>query len=71
MCLSVWDLSPIKTWTTEWVTEQGGHSGHEVRCWIAAYAALGVAGKYKTSLSYYRAIDEWVAGLGIAFAQQA
>ncbi len=65
------DLSPIHNWTTEWMTEQGGHSGHEVRCWIAAYAALGVAGKYNTSLSYYRAIDEWVAGFGIAFAQQA
>jgi 2,3-dihydroxyphenylpropionate 1,2-dioxygenase len=63
------DLSEIDTWTTAWCTEQGGHSAHEVRTWIAAYAALGVTGPYDVVDSYYRPIDEWIAGFGITTAR--
>jgi 2,3-dihydroxyphenylpropionate 1,2-dioxygenase len=63
------DLSEIDTWTTQWCAEQGGHSAHEVRTWVAAYAALGVAGPYDVVDSYYRPIDEWIAGFGITTAR--
>ena len=63
------DLTEIDNWTTEWCTEQGGHSAHEVRTWIAAYAALGVTGPYEVAYSYYRPVNEWIAGFGITTAR--
>jgi 2,3-dihydroxyphenylpropionate 1,2-dioxygenase len=63
-------LSEIDAWTTEWCTEQGGHSAHEVRTWIAAYAALAANGPFDVVSSFYRPVDEWIAGFGITTAQQ-
>ena len=42
-----------------------GNSSHEVRTWIAAYAALGAAGTYSVRYSYYRPIRELIAGFGL------
>lgn len=63
------DLEQIDTWTNDWFVEQAGHSAHEVRTWIAAYAALGAAnGDYRVTSSFYREIPEWIAGFGITTA---
>ena len=40
------DLEQIDAWSTDWFTEQAGHSAHETRTSIAAYAALAAAGPY-------------------------
>ena len=42
-----------------------GNSAHEVRTWIAGYAALGTAGSYTVRFSYYRPIRELIAGFGL------
>lgn len=41
-----------------------GKSTHEVKCWLAAFAALSQFGPYQTSHRYYREIPEWIAGFG-------
>ena len=39
-----------------------GKSTHEVKTWVAAFAALGAYGTYQASDRYYRPIPEWIAG---------
>jgi 2,3-dihydroxyphenylpropionate 1,2-dioxygenase len=62
------DLDQIDSWTNDWFVEQAGHSSHEVRTWIAAYAALGANGPYRVRSSYYRPIPEWIAGFAVTTA---
>ncbi|OOL32310.1 3-(2,3-dihydroxyphenyl)propionate dioxygenase [Rhodococcus rhodochrous] len=62
------DLEQIDAWTNDWFVEQAGHSSHEVRTWIAAYAAMSAAGKYRVTSTFYREIPEWIAGFGIITA---
>lgn len=62
------DLSPIDAWTPEEMAEVAGNSSHEVRTWIAAYAALGAVGKYSVQYSFYKPIKEYIAGFGVTTA---
>jgi len=62
------DLEQVDAWSNDWFVENAGHSSHEVRTWIAAFAALSAAGAYDIRSSYYRAIPEWIAGFAIATA---
>jgi 2,3-dihydroxyphenylpropionate 1,2-dioxygenase len=66
--LAAGDLEPLDAWSNKDITAHAGHSGHEVRTWIAAYAALSTAGPYDVSYSFYRPIPEWIAGFGITTA---
>lgn len=66
--LAAGDLRPLDAWSNTDVAAQAGHSGHEVRTWIAAYAALSTAGPYDVTHSFYRPIPEWIAGFGITTA---
>lgn len=50
------------------MTEAAGHSSHEVRCWVAACAALAAQGAYRIHERWYRAIPEWIAGFGVLTA---
>jgi 2,3-dihydroxyphenylpropionate 1,2-dioxygenase len=59
------DLSPLDGWAPDWMEQVAGHSAHEVRTWIAGYAALGAVGDYTVRFSYYRPIKEYIAGFGI------
>jgi 2,3-dihydroxyphenylpropionate 1,2-dioxygenase len=62
------DLTPLDAWTPEEMTRIAGNSAHEVRTWIAAYAALGATGPYSVHYSYYRPIRELIAGFGLTTA---
>ncbi|NWB85878.1 3-carboxyethylcatechol 2,3-dioxygenase [Pseudomonas gingeri] len=46
-----------------------GKSAHEVKTWVAAFAALSAYGPYQASDRYYRPIPEWIAGFGALSAQ--
>jgi 2,3-dihydroxyphenylpropionate 1,2-dioxygenase len=61
----------VDDWTPEWFTQQAGHSSHEARTWIAAYAAMAASAPYEVVTSFYRPIPEWVAGFGITAARSA
>ncbi|EJM54906.1 Catalytic LigB subunit of aromatic ring-opening dioxygenase [Pseudomonas sp. GM49] len=41
-----------------------GKSTHEVKTWVAAFAALSAFGPYQANDRYYRPIPEWIAGFG-------
>lgn len=66
--LAAGDLTPLDAWTPDRMTEIAGNSSHEVRTWIAAYAALGACGDYKVTYSFYRPIREYIAGFGVTTA---
>jgi 2,3-dihydroxyphenylpropionate 1,2-dioxygenase len=66
--LAAADFSTVDRQPNEWFVEEGGHSAHEVRTWIAAYAALAAQGPYQVRSSYYRAIPEWFAGFATTTA---
>ena len=55
--------------TTKEVREKAGRGGPEVLAWVAAYAALAVNGDYKADLIYYEAIQGWIAGMAMMFAE--
>jgi 2,3-dihydroxyphenylpropionate 1,2-dioxygenase len=59
------DLTPLDAWTPQEMTRIAGNSAHEVRTWIAGYAALGAAGPYTVQYSFYRPIRELIAGFGL------
>lgn len=67
--LAAGDFARIDNWTTDWFTEQAGHSAHETRTSIAAYAALAAAsGPYQVTTSYYEPIPDWIAGFAVTTA---
>lgn len=63
-------LADFDDWSVEWMTEQGGGSAHEVRTWIAAYAALAAGGDYEIDYRFYEAIPEWIAGFAVTTASR-
>jgi 2,3-dihydroxyphenylpropionate 1,2-dioxygenase len=67
--LAAGDFAEIDSWSNEEFVELAGHSSHEVRTWIAAYAALAAAGPYRVETSFYRPIPEWIAGFGVTTAR--
>lgn len=46
-----------------------GKSTHEVKTWVAAFAALSAFGPYQSEGHYYRPIPEWIAGFAALGAQ--
>ena len=62
------DFGLVDSWTTEWFTEQAGHSAHETRTSIAAYAALAATGPYRVTSSFYEPIPDWIAGFAVTTA---
>lgn len=61
-------LEEFDSWSTDWFIEQAGHSSHEVRTWIAAYAALATQGPYRVETSFYHPIPEWIAAFAVTTA---
>lgn len=66
---SAGDLKVLDASDDDTITKTGGRGGHEVRCWIAALAALGEG--YKSEVLYYEPIPEWLTGMGIMVANPA
>lgn len=61
-------LVEVDGWSNEWIEREAGHSAHEVRTWIAAFAALAAHGPYRTEQRFYRAAPELIAGFAIRTA---
>ena len=59
------DLSPVDALDPDEMTRIAGNSSHEVRTWIAGYAAMAAAGPYAVQHSYYRPIRELIAGFAM------
>ncbi|MCB4359057.1 3-carboxyethylcatechol 2,3-dioxygenase [Quatrionicoccus australiensis] len=64
-------LAEIDDFSIEEISRAAGRSTHEIRTWVAAFAALAAAGSYTARQDYYRSINEWIAGYGVLSAEQA
>lgn len=64
-------LGEVDDFCIEDISRVAGRSTHEVRTWVAAFAALAAAGPYTARKDYYRPINEWIAGYGVVSAEQA
>ena len=58
----------LEHWTNSWIAREAGNSAHEVRTWVAAFAALAAQGPYRTVDHYYRAAPELIAGFAVRTA---
>ncbi|ORW01421.1 3-carboxyethylcatechol 2,3-dioxygenase [Mycobacterium kyorinense] len=61
-------LVDLDQWSNSFITHEGGNSAHEIRTWVAAFAALAAAGPYRTTVRYYKAAAELIAGFAIRTA---
>lgn len=61
-------LEELDQWSNSFVVHEGGSSAHEIRTWVAAFAALATAGTYQTMVRYYKPAAELIAGFAIRTA---
>lgn len=61
-------LAEVDGWSNDWIAREAGNSAHEIRTWVAAFAALAAQGDYQTQQRYYRAAPELIAGFAIRTA---
>jgi 2,3-dihydroxyphenylpropionate 1,2-dioxygenase len=66
--LSKGDIEAFDRMKDDEVRRDGGSGGPEIRAWQAAFAALATAGSYASTVEYYRAIPEWIVGMGVMHA---
>ena len=64
-------LSDLDGWSTSWMAHEAGNSAHEVRTWVAAFAALAAQGAYRTENRFYRAAPDLIAGFAVRTAAAA
>ncbi|MFC8046139.1 3-carboxyethylcatechol 2,3-dioxygenase [Nocardia sp. NPDC057353] len=61
-------LDAFAGWDNAEITRTAGNSAHEVRTWVAAFAALATQGPYRVADRYYRAAPELIAGFAVRTA---
>ncbi|RDI45083.1 3-carboxyethylcatechol 2,3-dioxygenase [Nocardia mexicana] len=61
-------LGELDAWANQWITETAGNSAHEIRTWVAAFAALATQGSYRTTVRYYRPAPALIAGFAVRTA---
>jgi 2,3-dihydroxyphenylpropionate 1,2-dioxygenase len=61
-------LADLDHWSNSFITHEGGNSAHEIRTWVAAFAAIASAGPYQTAVRYYKPAAELIAGFAIRTA---
>lgn len=59
------DLDVFDAWIDKELDREAGFGGHEVRCWVAAFAAMKAAGNFSAEERFYAAIPEWATGMAI------
>ncbi|WP_111895573.1 3-carboxyethylcatechol 2,3-dioxygenase [Acinetobacter sp. MB5] len=65
------DFERFEHMTDEEICRLGGKGGHEIRCWVAACAAMNEIQPYQAEIRYYEPIQEWIAGFGALTASHA
>ncbi|MFI9537790.1 3-carboxyethylcatechol 2,3-dioxygenase [Nocardia fusca] len=64
-------LAAVDDWDNGEITRVAGNSAHEIRTWVAAFAALAAQGSYRTEARYYRPTPELIAGFAVRTARPA
>ena len=65
------ELDELDKWSNSFIAQEGGNSAHEIRTWVAAFAALASSGPYQTAARYYRPAAELIAGFAVRTAVPA
>ena len=63
------EISIADHWNESDPIESCGGGVNEVRCWIAAMAALARSRPYQVASQYYEPIPEWITGMGMLTAR--
>jgi 2,3-dihydroxyphenylpropionate 1,2-dioxygenase len=63
--LLVGDSAALDAISDAEIDREAGFGGHEVRTWVAAFAAMQAMGTFKAQLDYYRVVPEWITGMGL------
>jgi 2,3-dihydroxyphenylpropionate 1,2-dioxygenase len=61
-------LADVDAWSNSWIAQEAGNSAHEIRTWVAAFAAIAAHGRYQTQQRFYRAAPDLIAGFAIRTA---
>jgi 2,3-dihydroxyphenylpropionate 1,2-dioxygenase len=61
-------LADVDAWSNSWIAREAGNSAHEIRTWVAAFAAIAAHGRYQTQQRFYRAAPDLIAGFAIRTA---
>jgi 2,3-dihydroxyphenylpropionate 1,2-dioxygenase len=64
-------LDELDKWSNAFIANEGGNSAHEIRTWVAAFAALAAVGPYETGVRYYKPAPELIAGFAVRTAVSA
>jgi 2,3-dihydroxyphenylpropionate 1,2-dioxygenase len=64
-------IDKLDKWSNSFIAQEGGNSAHEIRAWVAAFAALASAGPYQIGVRYYRPAAELIAGFAVRTAVPA
>lgn len=64
-------LDDLGKWSNAFIAHEGGNSAHEIRTWVAAFAALAASGPYQTKVRYYKPAPELIAGFAVRTAVPA
>ncbi len=64
-------LDDLDKWSNSFIASEGGNSAHEIRTWVAAFAALASAGPYQTGVRYYKPAPDLIAGFAVRTAVPA
>jgi 2,3-dihydroxyphenylpropionate 1,2-dioxygenase len=64
-------LDDLDRWSNSFIAQMGGNSAHEIRTWVAAFAALAAAGPYQTGVRYYKPAPDLIAGFAVRTAVPA
>ncbi|MEW9672461.1 hypothetical protein [Ammoniphilus sp. 3BR4] len=63
------DFSSLRKWSAEFIEENGGNGGQEIRNWLVL---LGALQSFVPEVAFYQPIPEWVTGMAIVqFGQSA
>jgi 2,3-dihydroxyphenylpropionate 1,2-dioxygenase len=56
------DFDSLRKWTSEFIEENGGNGGQEIRNWLVL---LGALQGFDSDIAFYEPIPEWVTGMAI------
>lgn len=63
------NLQAFDAFTDREMDLEAGFGGHEVRCWIAALAAMRAMGKFTVQERFHAVVPEWATGMAVVTGQ--
>lgn len=67
--LETGNLEKADNYSDDWITAEGGRAGHEIRTWLAAFAAQSAPGPYDTNLLYQCSVPHWIVDMAMITAE--